>query len=314
MNGNCAVVMEGRVLMLTLFSCPKPFHGHTDVIQRNAIKSWTLLQPRPEIILLGDDAGVAEICQEFGLTHVPDVEKNEYGTPLVSSIFWIGQDAADFPVVCYVNADIILMSDFLKAVGHLADFPSRFLVVGQRWDVDLGGVWDFASSDWESALRNLVMQKGELHGVCGIDYFLFPRGMYSDIPPFAIGRFGWDNWLVYQARAMGAPVVDATAAVMAIHQNHDYLPQQLKRGPGGERLTGPEVSGNRALTNGMICAFTVQDATWVLDQKGLRRPSLTYLHLKRRLMAFMRLRPALRRFYRLALRVRLSMSVRSHTL
>ena len=36
--------------MLTLFTTPKPFYGHIDVIQRNALKSWTLAAPQAEVI------------------------------------------------------------------------------------------------------------------------------------------------------------------------------------------------------------------------------------------------------------------------
>ena len=39
--------------MLTLFAVPKPFRDHTAMIQRNAITSWTLLRPHPQIILFG---------------------------------------------------------------------------------------------------------------------------------------------------------------------------------------------------------------------------------------------------------------------
>ena len=31
--------------MLTLFTTAKPFKGHSAIIQRNALKSWTLLDP-----------------------------------------------------------------------------------------------------------------------------------------------------------------------------------------------------------------------------------------------------------------------------
>jgi len=42
------------------------------------------------------------------------------------------------------------------------------------------------------------------------------------MPPFAIGRAGWDNWMIFQARENDWLVVDATADLMIIHQNHDY--------------------------------------------------------------------------------------------
>jgi len=27
-----------------------------------------------------------------------------------------------------------------------------------------------------------------------IDYFVYPKGIMGDIPPFAVGRPGWDIW------------------------------------------------------------------------------------------------------------------------
>ena len=57
--------------MLTILSTPKAFTGLFAVIQRNAIESWTKLEPRPEIILFGRDAGTAEICDELGLRPRP---------------------------------------------------------------------------------------------------------------------------------------------------------------------------------------------------------------------------------------------------
>jgi hypothetical protein len=71
--------------LLTLFSIPKPFDGHIGVIQRNALESWTRLRPACEIVLFGDEPGVAEVARELSLKHVPDVTRNEFGTPLVNS-------------------------------------------------------------------------------------------------------------------------------------------------------------------------------------------------------------------------------------
>ena len=51
--------------MLTIFAVPKPFRGHIGVIQRNAIRSWTLLRPACDIILMGNEEGIAEIAAEF---------------------------------------------------------------------------------------------------------------------------------------------------------------------------------------------------------------------------------------------------------
>ena len=54
--------------MITIFTIPKPFKGHINTIQRNAIQSWMQLKPECEIILFGDDYGVSDIAKEFGLS------------------------------------------------------------------------------------------------------------------------------------------------------------------------------------------------------------------------------------------------------
>ena len=48
--------------MLTFFTTAKPFKGHSAIIQRNALKSWTLLDPDIEVILFGDEEGAAEVA------------------------------------------------------------------------------------------------------------------------------------------------------------------------------------------------------------------------------------------------------------
>lgn len=258
--------------MLTIFTTPKPFRGHIRIIQINAIRSWLILRPKCEVILLGDEEGTAEIASGFGIQHRPEVECNEYSTPLVSSIFSIAQDIASHQLMGYINADIILMSDFLPAVQQL-DKPS-FLMVGQRWDVELNESVNFDDTQWESQLWTHVIEHGKLHHKSGIDYFVFPRGIYCDIPPFALGRTAWDNWLVYRARLLKVPVIDATKAITAIHQNHGY-PPRLKGKAG--IWEGPEVIQNRELAKwGDV--FTVDHVTLLLTPQGMK-PALSIRHL-----------------------------------
>ena len=259
--------------MLSIFTIPKPFRGHSGVIQTNAIRSWLSLRPACEVILFGDDEGTAEVVAQLGIQHIPHVERNEYGTPLLDSVFSIAQDTASHQLMCYVNADIILMSDFLPAVQRVHKYP--FLIVGQRWDVELKEPVNFDGEQWEPWLRSHVANYGKLHPRTGIDYFVFPRGLYDYIPPFAIGRGGWDNWLIYRARSLKVPVIDATKAITAIHQNHDY-----SHIPGGETTVwkGPERKRNRELTGRGERAFNLVYATWILTSQGMKR-ALSIRHL-----------------------------------
>jgi hypothetical protein len=226
--------------VVTFFTMPKAFDGHIGIIQRNAIKSWTLLNPRPEIILFGDDPGVKEAAEEFNVRYEPDIERNELGTPLVSSLFEQGQLLASNDVMVYINADIILLPDSVDALDDFIDefgANPNFLGIGERIDIDITEPLDF-SGDWDERLRAGVKERGIHHGPTGIDYFIFKRGLYQTIPPFAIGRTAWDNWLVSKALMQAVPVIDMTRRVLAVHQNHVYNHKSLDEKAENYKIMG----------------------------------------------------------------------------
>src|SRR5712671_3528620 len=201
--------------MITLFSTPKPFRGHSGVIQRNALQSWKLLHPEIEIILFGNDEGAAEVCAELGLRHEPDIIANPSGTKRLDSIFGRAQQIASKNLLCYANCDIVLTKDFRVALEQLLKWQSPFLMVGRRWDANVSAPIDFSRTDWEQELVGLARREGYQRFYHNIDYFLFPRGLYAEIPPLVIGRVGWDPWLVGKAHDAGAAVVDVSDLVCA---------------------------------------------------------------------------------------------------
>jgi len=255
--------------MLTLFSTPKPFLGHIDTVQRNAIRSWQRLHPGVEVILFGDDQGAAEACQDLGVLHIKKVKRNRFGTKYLADIYDQAQEAARHDVLCYVNCDILLMSDFRRAVDSVSKLCGRFLLAGRRWDVDIREPWDYQAPDWEERLRALARQTNRQRPRHWIDYFVFPRGLYyRRVPEFLIGRPGWDNWLLWYARSSGATLVDASPMVCAVHQDHDYSYH-----PDGEKgvWEGEEALENYRLLDANRKFLTLSNATHVLRANGLRR-------------------------------------------
>ncbi len=253
--------------MLTLFAIPKPFHGHIGVIQRNALESWARLSPRPQVVLFGNEDGTAEVARELGVEHVPEIACNEFGTPLLHDVLAQAERRAEHDTLCYVNADIILMGDFMEALRQTRHGLTRFLLASRRWNYDLTEPLDFAPG-WENRLRRDVRQRGELFLTGAIDYFCFPRGLWGEVPPFAIGRTVWDNWLLWKARARGAALVDATPSVMAVHQNHHY--GHHASGRAGV-FDGTEARRNFALTGGEHHHYTLNVATHLVTAQGLER-------------------------------------------
>ncbi|MGH2627225.1 MAG: glycosyltransferase family A protein [Anaerolineales bacterium] len=259
-----------RSLRVTLFTSPKPFTGSIDVIQRNALRSWRELGEAVEVLVVGDEPGTEPAARDLGARHVPAVRRSPEGTPLLSSIFEAADREANFPILAYLNADIVLLDDFLPAVRQVVRRMARFLIVGQRWNLDVAEPLGFAPG-WREAIRARLEVEGRQHPPTGSDYFVFPKGEFSRLPDFTLGRSGWDNWMIFDARRRGIPVVDATGALRVVHQNHDYAHLPGSRPHHGQ----VESRRNVALAGGREAMFRLRDADWKLLPTGPARKSLS---------------------------------------
>jgi len=259
--------------MLTILSTPKRFTGIFEVIQTNAITSWTRLDPRPEIILFGRDEGTAEICAELGVRHVPDVAVTEQGTPLLSDMFLRGQELASNPVVCWSNADVMFTDRLNDAARVVTANPRPAYLVGRRTDIEQPTPLAF-DDGWQSGLVQRAATEGERKPANWIDYFMFTTGLFTDLPPFAIGRPGYDPWLIWKAAELGADVIDATDFVWAVHQRHDYS----HVGSRAAAFTGTEAKQNAAIVDDWRHYHSINYATLRLDANGRLVPARDLMH------------------------------------
>jgi hypothetical protein len=254
--------------MLTLFTTGKPFLGHSAIIQRNALKSWTLLHPDVEVILFGDDAGAAETARDLGLRHEPYVARSEQGSKRLDYMFSTARALARHDILCYVNCDIILMDDFLRALKRIREERANFLMVGRRWDIEMPEQLDFLQASWRSRLQGVALMRGAQRSDEWIDYFAFSKGLYgASVPPLVVGRVHWDQWLVWKALDSDAAVVDASRSVIAVHQNHDY--SYHPNGRAGVWY-GTEADENFKLAGNGGHRRRISDATEVLHEAGIR--------------------------------------------
>lgn len=255
--------------MLTICATPKPFRGHIAIIQKNAMTSWTKLEPRPEILLFGTEEGTAETARELGLGHVAEVARNRHGTPLLADILAGAEKHGRGEIIAYVNADIILPREFTTGLESVRKAFGKFLAVGRRTNLEVREALDFGEG-WEERLKERMRKEGQLESHTGIDFFAFPRGTYQDVPPLAIGRVWFDQWCVKYARKKGLPVVDMTGYAGIAHQLHDY-----NHVAGGRELGtygGVEAEENLKLYGERPHAYTILSATHVMTgEGGLRR-------------------------------------------
>jgi len=197
-------------------------------IQTKAILSWQELGD--EVVLFGEnEPGAAEAAAALGCAIYP-VARNKRGVPLVGDAIERIHDLASYDIKCLVNADILLPPEFRAAVTVVSERFDSFLLSTQRRD------------------GNELKPRG------AIDVFFHRGGWLRGMPPFAVGRTSWDNWIVAKALQKDIPVVDGTSLVVCIHQSHPKT-----------RSSG-ETKANRRLYR--LRHGTLRHATWVLNSKG----------------------------------------------
>lgn len=107
------------------------------------------------------------------------------------------------PVCAWCNADILFDDGLNDVVAWCAAQAEDYLIVGQRTDLLEGG-------------------QRELHRPSGMDYFIFRKGMFRDLPPTVMGRSYCDSALVAYCLRRGIRAIDATDVMTVTHQWHDY--------------------------------------------------------------------------------------------
>ena len=250
--------------MLTVVSLPRAFVGAEAVVQDNAVASWRQLPGDVEVVLFGDDPGVAEAALRHGVRHEPQVRRNASGRPYLDGVFERAQELSD-DVIAYVNADIILTADVVRAVDVCRRLARPYLLVSRRHEITIDTPLDFGPG-WEEALRKRVADEGLLAPEWAVDIFVFPSGAVRRMPPFLVGRPGWDGWMVYHAREHDLPVIDATADLLLVHQD---IEPGYARGKAWE-WTDDESRHNLALA-GWGRWFDIASATHVLQDGVVRR-------------------------------------------
>ncbi|MBI2596252.1 hypothetical protein HYW46_05975 [Candidatus Daviesbacteria bacterium] len=263
--------------MLTIFATPKAFQGQFSVIQENAVASWTKLKPGCQIILLGNDYGTKKIAKKYGILHIPNIAVNKYGTPLLPDLFKKAYKRSKFPILAYVNCDIILTKDFIEGIKKI-NLP-KFFLTGARKELKITHSLDF-ENNWQNNLKAKVLKEGELVLKDGAtDYFVFRPKIDFKMPNLILGRTFWDAWLIFQAKYLKIPIIDATNVIWAIHQTHNYS----HAGGWNNVWLGPESKINLKLIGDRRKIFNTKDADFVLTQDGLKKPNLTISRIVRKI-------------------------------
>lgn len=252
----------------TIFATARPFLGEYRLIQRNAIRSWTLLEPRPEILIFGNDEGVAEVAAEFGVRHIPDIKLDERGVPLPAAMIEAAERLSTTRLFCFTGADCILFPDFMQAIRAAETVQRPFLMLGRWWNHRISSLLEFEPG-WEARLLDELRRYSHRTTWGGSAYLVYPRGFLADFEISSLAsNNALDNWVVYYARARRAMVLDGSAVATVVHQDHP------RRGTGEARAA---LIANAKADARHRQLFNIGDSTHVVTRSGsIRRPWAPY--------------------------------------
>ncbi len=249
--------------MISIFSCPKPFEGNIDVLQRNAIRSWKEECPSGEVLLAADEEGIAKVADECNVRHFHSIAKNKFGSYYLDDLFRKAKAAARFDKLIFLNTDCILVGNLEAMVKTVSQKFDKFLIIGARYDSNISK--PLPETDW----RQFVLDnRGLLHptarrrkipgsSIGGLDFFCFTKKTFGHIPPFIVGVALWDGWLPFDVKNRNIPMIDVSEYISVVHQEHI------------ERTNKPnykeELKFNRTLSSGQRSS---RDADFIINKEG----------------------------------------------
>lgn len=246
--------------MITIFSTPKDFSGEFDLIQKNALSSWRNISDEIEIIILGRSKGAKAAAMAIDALYIPDIPLSDQGTPTIPGLFKFSENNGMHNVFCFLNSDIILPPDFFSSIQTVHSHFGKFLAIGFRYNIDVQSTIDFSIKSKSQEFFIRAEQKAVKESSSAIDLFCFSKGLFKNIPEFAVGRPGFDNWLIWKARRTFTPVIDITNDAKIYHQNHSYNFRGFQS--HSDILNSKEAKINNKLIGSN--SLTLNDANWFL--------------------------------------------------
>ena len=256
------------MLSLTLFSTFKPLEDDEyRRITRNAIGSWVealRLHPTQIVLYVENRPFIESIVNEFNCDtiEIRDITKvNNKGLPTIDHIFHTAQDKSSAKLFCYINGDIIIPPDFMERIQPLLEVDYQFLLGATPFEMEFPDELKF-EGEWYYDL--VTKYQGHWRDKVAIDLFIFTRHAFRRIPPFAIGRVAYDNYLIGHGKNVTDRLIDGSIHLRTIHQTHDYRPFMNM-----EHLRGASESVyNRKLAGGYTKA-SLRQATHILTDDSV---------------------------------------------
>jgi len=254
---------------ITLFTIPQAFENQYDLIQYQAIKSWTLLNPKPDIFLLGNAPGVASIANELGLYHLPNIEQNASISEIAK---WLDR-VINNTILVYINPNVILTDGFSQTIQDIYNNQEHFLLTGQYRTIQTESVIDFNDTQWQHQLRVMAdkqaMPQRQLQDI----YLVFTKQLLKQL--FVLNpnvEYTWEQQLFYAALRKYYPIIDGSPIITPFLQtvNKFVEPFNLNFNLNFEQLTKEIVQEPIATQEPIVIATSIAPGNIETQQAAMQ--------------------------------------------
>ncbi|OHT04818.1 hypothetical protein TRFO_27602 [Tritrichomonas foetus] len=236
---------------ITFITCPRPLSPDKYNSMKLALSSWLAASPKSRILLFVNrsefdpsDKLPTELDQLFGpgrITYAPSIRHDHKNVPYIDDWFRQGIKQSESKYVSFINSDIPISNDWLRRVKQvfqvMNDKPA--VLIGQRIDFDLiDDKFNQLRFDQKHLLKDIDKMVQESphsdHSPFGIDSFTFRIDSlpfdFEKIPPFIMGRYNWDNWIIGWLNQVAETVTfNLNPPIYHInHKRHNFDPNDDK--------------------------------------------------------------------------------------
>ena len=218
-------------MKLIFITTCKPFDEEYSWKQEQSIKSWVNLEGiEKQIIIVGNDAGVAGLCQKYDLIHHPDI-RCLGPVPYIYDMLQVAASYANNDdLIIWTNADMIYTQTLIDTIKAFKNNYTEkdYLLVGQRWDWKTPRIID---TNDNNIIKKIISEECNLHASCGIDYIIHSKtsllGHFDT--NMVIAGTTHDMKMLQVGLNRRIPTVNCTNTILTIHHNHSRPPVDPKR-------------------------------------------------------------------------------------
>lgn len=185
-------------------------------IQSNSINSWINLPIDKKIIILNKDSSVVDFCNHFEVELITEFESSDLtDLPTFRSMIKSASDFANNDdIIIWSNCDIIFDKTLVDNIIELSSFKKELVLVGRRKELKIDRILLPFEFD------NLYTSSEKMSDYA-IDYFIFRKNMFDDLPHFFVARQRFDNYLLSYCIKKYL-TIDCTNTINCFHQSHGH--------------------------------------------------------------------------------------------